>query len=639
MATVEIEQPTTYYKPDGTAVLIQPGQPVDSSWTTAPMSTVSGSMSTEPVMSTGTTQAPQTPANMTVAPLPTVPAPMGTTAPTGTTGTAAPAGTTGVQATLINAQGQKVVVTSGSQEAQNYFSQGYMLMGPDGKPVAQTGATGTPPPGGAGTPPPGLDDTQLAAYLKSIGRSPTDYTGVTKNPDGTWNVSGAPKPTDGLASPADLENQHTEDYKRLQQEAIDKQLDFQKQYDDIQNGVIPLSPEDNAQLDSIRQSIARQTREQQRVNDSVLRSMRMMGFRSGRTMFAAEIETGIEKHEIDNGLQRIRDIEIQGAALIAQAKAAIKSKNMQGLQDKMNMFDKLQEMKSNQILTLLKLEQDVEARQAAKLKAVQDKQKDLIALSKDLAPGLSYSLLKLDDKGNIQMPTADEITSAAEKAGISPLILQEELYNSRKSLEGQALDERKKQLEIFKLEHPVIRIGKGAYTYDASGNLVSLGISGGTSSTGGTSSGGSYTGEFTQAQIMDPTVQAWADKVESEGVSVYTQIPKYLQDKVKQATLQRQQVMSLAPGADIFSAQLGSAVNLTTTQKQKLIGAGLTEKDLPQIQADISQYGLEAAIEGLDEVQQKVIKSIYGTTTSASSTSKEMSTEEFIKILQTPSTP
>ncbi len=36
------------------------------------------------------------------------------------------------QATLINSAGQKVVVDSGSQQAQQYFSQGYQLMGPSG---------------------------------------------------------------------------------------------------------------------------------------------------------------------------------------------------------------------------------------------------------------------------------------------------------------------------------------------------------------------------------------------------------------------------------------------------------------------------------------------------------------------------
>ena len=39
------------------------------------------------------------------------------------------------QATLINSAGKKVVVTSGSQQAQDYFSQGYQLMGASGKYV------------------------------------------------------------------------------------------------------------------------------------------------------------------------------------------------------------------------------------------------------------------------------------------------------------------------------------------------------------------------------------------------------------------------------------------------------------------------------------------------------------------------
>jgi hypothetical protein len=47
------------------------------------------------------------------------------------------------QATLINQQGNKVVVDSGSPQAQQYFGQGYQLMGPTGTFTAPT-ATATP---------------------------------------------------------------------------------------------------------------------------------------------------------------------------------------------------------------------------------------------------------------------------------------------------------------------------------------------------------------------------------------------------------------------------------------------------------------------------------------------------------------
>lgn len=55
------------------------------------------------------------------------------------------------KATLINSAGNKVVVESGSQQAQQYFSQGYQLMGSSGKYVAPAttsapAATPTPTP-------------------------------------------------------------------------------------------------------------------------------------------------------------------------------------------------------------------------------------------------------------------------------------------------------------------------------------------------------------------------------------------------------------------------------------------------------------------------------------------------------------
>lgn len=50
------------------------------------------------------------------------------------------------KATLINDQGNKVVVEAGSQEAQGYFGSGYKLMGADGRAVPVAAPTATPAP-------------------------------------------------------------------------------------------------------------------------------------------------------------------------------------------------------------------------------------------------------------------------------------------------------------------------------------------------------------------------------------------------------------------------------------------------------------------------------------------------------------
>lgn len=55
------------------------------------------------------------------------------------------------KATLINASGNKVVVDSGSTQAQQYFSQGYQLMGSSGKYVAPAAAPAAPAPTPAAT--------------------------------------------------------------------------------------------------------------------------------------------------------------------------------------------------------------------------------------------------------------------------------------------------------------------------------------------------------------------------------------------------------------------------------------------------------------------------------------------------------
>lgn len=65
---------------------------------------------------------------------------------TATTQNTSTAPLSNAKATLINSAGQKVVVSSNSPEAKNYFSQGYVLMGANGKPVTSfptTSATST----------------------------------------------------------------------------------------------------------------------------------------------------------------------------------------------------------------------------------------------------------------------------------------------------------------------------------------------------------------------------------------------------------------------------------------------------------------------------------------------------------------
>jgi len=89
------------------------------------------------------------------------------------------------QATLIDPQGKKVVVDSGSPQASQYFTQGFKLMGADGKPVADNVA-----PMGTSLPP-GM--TQLTSPSQIPGTDIKGQVGSTNTP-GSF-LYGTPKPT------------------------------------------------------------------------------------------------------------------------------------------------------------------------------------------------------------------------------------------------------------------------------------------------------------------------------------------------------------------------------------------------------------------------------------------------------------
>lgn len=53
-------------------------------------------------------------------------------------------------------------------------------------------------------------------------------------------------------------------------------------------------------------------------------------------------------------------------------------------------------------------------------------------------------------------------------------------------------------------------------------------------------------------------------------------------------------------------------VKLTNSQKQKLVGAGISLGEIANVEADVNSYGIDQAVEGLPVGQQQAIRDIYG---------------------------
>ena len=112
------------------------------------------------------------------------------------------------KATLIDPQGKKVVVESGSPAATSYFSQGYKLMGADGKPVSQTPVAPLSPTLPAGmtqlTSPAQIPQHDIKGQVGATGTPGSFLYGMPSAPStpsgGAASVASTPAPGQGSAS-------------------------------------------------------------------------------------------------------------------------------------------------------------------------------------------------------------------------------------------------------------------------------------------------------------------------------------------------------------------------------------------------------------------------------------------------------
>jgi len=104
--------------------------------------------------------------------------------------------------------------------------------------------------------------------------------------------------------------------------------DYIEKSSQIMNGSFPLSPDQQAEVNSITQQYQNMISEQRSVNQSYQNGLTMAGVSSGRSMYAPEIELGNINAAISAGVAKISALNADMLSSIAEAKSAIKSDNM-----------------------------------------------------------------------------------------------------------------------------------------------------------------------------------------------------------------------------------------------------------------------------------------------------------------------
>lgn len=103
--------------------------------------------------------------------------------------------------------------------------------------------------------------------------------------------------------------------------------DFHDALDQMRNGSFPLTPDQQAQIDSIRQSYQNLISQQVSANANYTGAITQAGIASGRNRYAPELEIGNIHQAVTKGLQEISTINGQMVSAISQAKQAFEDRN------------------------------------------------------------------------------------------------------------------------------------------------------------------------------------------------------------------------------------------------------------------------------------------------------------------------
>lgn len=165
------------------------------------------------------------------------------------------------------------------------------------------------------------------------------------------------EPTEEKKTPLDYLAQVTVDSNKQTQEAYDT---YKSKMDQLQNGTLPLSPEQQAQVGAAQSAFNRIKEQQLVANQNFTAGMTKLGISSGRNRYAPEIELGNIKGAIDSGIAKIADIESKAVDSIAKLKQGFREENYNIINSEYDKLTGLIDKKQKAITDMVKVVQDHE---------------------------------------------------------------------------------------------------------------------------------------------------------------------------------------------------------------------------------------------------------------------------------------
>ena len=211
----------------------------------------------------------------------------------------------------------------------------------------------------------------------------------------------------------------------------------QQDLENLKNGTYPMSALEKAQIDDIKNQYKILNDQQLEANKNYEAAIGQAGISAGRSRYAPEIQMGIQKQAIDQGIQKISDINSKMISTVNDLEQAYQKDDYTKINDLYNQLDSYQKERATNIKTL-----NDEA--AAQVKAQQD-------YNQKVSSTIATGMVKVDNSGNVIQPTMDEINTKAAELGILPSVLQGEIATRTDELNKMALEQRKQNFEENKL--------------------------------------------------------------------------------------------------------------------------------------------------------------------------------------------
>jgi len=149
----------------------------------------------------------------------------------------------------------------------------------------------------------------------------TTPTGSTTPPSSTQTTPGqSGRTSDFDKQLSDLQSQSEQAYN-----------EYKNSVTQLQNGTLPLTPDQQAQIGAIQAQFDRLKQQQALANKNYESAMTQIGIASGRSRYAPEIAQGEIANAVNVGLQKISEIDSKAAEVIVNMKNAFHEKNFEVL--------------------------------------------------------------------------------------------------------------------------------------------------------------------------------------------------------------------------------------------------------------------------------------------------------------------